>query len=312
MILVCGEALVDAVNNPDGSQRLMPGGGPFNTARALARFRVPTAFLGHLSTDASGCMLAELLAAEGANLDLVTYGSEPTTVALAEVDQDGLAKYEFFVEGTSAPNLTPLMIPDELAPDINAVHVGTLGLVLEPMASTLMHMIRRESAQRLVMLDPNIRPGLAADNQKYRDCLSRLVAQSTIVKASEADLSWLNPELGYEAAAERILEAGARLVVVTLGSQGAFAITDNMRLSAQAPRVDVVDTIGAGDAFSAGLLAWLHEHDRIHVELNLEADELRAALEFGCLAASLTCAKAGAEPPTRVEVEGARTSRATD
>jgi fructokinase len=309
VILVCGEALVDSVKNADGTQRLMPGGGPFNTSRALARLGVPTAFLGHLSNDALGRHLAELLVADGASLALASFGPEPTTLALAAVDGAGLAEYEFSVEGTSAPNLTPAMIPDPLPADITALHVGTLGLVLEPMASTLTEMIDREAAKRLVMLDPNVRPSLVADNLEYRDRLTRLMGQSTIVKASETDLGWLNPKLGYAAAADQILDSGARLVIVTLGSQGAFATGEDRRVSVEAPPVDVVDTIGAGDAFSAAFLAWLHDHDRIQAGLRIEPDELRAALEFACLAASLTCAKAGAEPPTRAEMERAGAAR---
>lgn len=306
VILVCGEALVDAVKNPDGTERLMPGGGPFNTARALARLGVPASFLGHLSTDELGRNLAELLTADGVNLQLATYGQEPTTLAVARVNAVGQAEYEFFAEGTSAPNLTPSMIPDELSPEITALHVGTLGLMLEPIASTLTDLLQRERGQRLVLLDPNIRPAVVTVNHEYRDRLMRLMAQSTIVKASETDLECLAPGLGYEAAATGILNAGAQLVVVTLGSRGAFAITERLRLSVKAPPIDVVDTIGAGDVFSAGLLAWLHDHDRISVDLALEADELRSALDFGCLAASLTCARAGAQPRTRAEIERAR------
>jgi len=306
VILVCGEALVDAVKNPDGTERLMPGGGPLNTARALARLGVPASFLGHLSTDELGRNLAELLTADGVNLELATYGPEPTTLAVARVDAAGLAEYEFFADGSSAPNLTPSMIPNELSPEITALHVGTLGLMLEPMASTLTNLLQRERGRRLIMLDPNIRPGLMAGSNEYRDRLTRLMSQSTIVKASETDFRWLRPGLGYEGAATGILNSGAQLVVVTLGSQGAFAITERLRVSVKAPLIDVVDTIGAGDAFGAGLLAWLHDHDRISVDLALEADELRSALDFGCLAASLTCARAGAQPRTRAEIERAR------
>jgi len=312
LILVCGEALIDAIQDADGTQRMMPGGGPFNTARALARLGVPTAFLGHLSTDPLGRRLAELLAADGASLALASYGSEPTTVAVAEVDGAGLAEYEFFVEGTSAPNLTEAMVPERLAPDITAMHVGTLGLVLEPMASTLADLVRREGGERLVMVDPNVRPTLLADEAEYRDRLQGLVAQSTIVKASEADFRWLSPELGYEAAADRILKAGARLVIVTLGSRGAYAAGRDVRVEVEAPPVEVVDTIGAGDAFSAAFLAWLYDHDRLQPDLTLQAEDLRSALEFACLAASLTCAKAGAEPPTRAELEHARAPKGFD
>jgi fructokinase len=303
LILVCGEALIDAIDDEDGAQRMMPGGGPFNTARALARLGVPTAFLGHLSTDPLGRRLATLLEADGASLALASYGPEPTTVAVAEVDGAGLAEYEFFVEGTSAPNLTPAMVPDQLPADITAIHVGTLGLVLEPMASTLADLVEREGGQRLVMLDPNVRPAMVADEADYRDRLDRLIARSTIVKGSETDFRWLYPELGYEAAANRILNAGVRLVIVTLGPQGAYATTGDFHVEVEALPVEVVDTIGAGDAFSAAFLAWLYDHDRLAPDLRLEPRELQSALEFACLAASLTVARAGADPPMRVDLE---------
>jgi len=308
LILVCGEALIDTVEDADGTQRMMPGGGPFNTARALARLGVPTTFLGHLSTDSLGRRLAELLIEDGASLALASFGPEPTTVAVAEVDGAGLAEYEFLVEGTSAPNLTPAMVPDDLSPDITAIHLGTLGLVLEPMASTLTELIRRECDNRLVMLDPNVRPALLTDEAEYRDRLDVLIARSTIVKASKSDFGWLNPDLGYAAAAEQTLTAGARLVIVTLGPQGAYATTGILRVKVEAPEVEVVDTIGAGDAFSAAFLAWLYDHDRLQANITLDLDELRSALEFACLAASLTCARAGAEPPTRADMDRARAS----
>ena len=293
---------MDAVEDGVGGQRLTPGGGPFNTARALARLGVTTGFLGHLSNDAFGRRLAELLVADGVDLALASYGPEPTTLAVAELDGEGLAAYEFFVDGTSAPNLILSMLPDKLAPDVSALHVGTLGLVLEPMASTLTEIIRREGGHRLVMLDPSIRRALLANANEYRQRLDFLISCSTIVKASEEDLAWLYPGLDYEAAAERVLESGVRLAIATLGVRGAYAATAEVRLKVDAPPTNVVDTIGAGDAFSAGLLAWLNDHDLVRANLSLRPDELRAALEFACLVASLTCERAGADPPTRAEL----------
>ena len=305
MIVVCGEALIDVIQNGDGTQRTVPGGGPFNTARALARLGVPTAFLGHLSNDAFGRELADMLVSDGASLELSTVGSEPTTIAVAEVDNAGLAEYEFLVEGTSAPNLTRDMVPDRLSPEIKAIHLGTLGLVLEPMASTLVELVRREHDGRVVMIDPNIRLGLVADGE-YRDRLQEMIAQSAIVKASDADLGWLHPGMSYEAAADRILGEGARLVVVTLGAEGAFAAHRGFHVAVDAVKVDVVDTIGAGDAFGAALLAWLHDHDAIQADLQLEPEGVKAALEFACLAAALTCARAGADPPWKSEMTARR------
>ncbi len=301
MIVVCGEALFDVIHNGDGTQRALPGGGPFNTARALARLGVPTAFLGRLSTDPLGRQLAGSLVADGVSLELASIGPEPTTIAIANVDSEGLAEYEFRVQGTSAPNLTPDVIPARLNGDIQALHLGTLGLVLEPMASTLIELLRRERGGRVVMVDPNVRVGLIPDVE-YRRRLDAVLCQSTIVKASDTDLAWLHPDLGYERAAERMLREGVKLVVVTLGAEGAFAAHRDFRVTVEAARVQVVDTIGAGDAFGGGLLAWLHDHGAVSTDLHLEEAELKAAVSFACLAAGITCSRAGADPPWRSEM----------
>lgn len=304
VIVVCGEALMDFVPIGDGRQRATPGGGPFNTARALGRLGVPTTFLGHLSTDTYGKQLADLLVADRVDLSLTSVGPEPTTLAIADVDADGLTSYRFVVEGTSAPNLTPSMLPPSLGPDDGALHVGSLGLVLEPMASTIVQLLQRERGQRLLMLDPNIRPVALTAADAYRSRLDAIIAQSTIVKASDEDLAWLYPELSLEAAMDRILASGVRLVVATLGAEGAWGASDDIRIRVPAPAVDVVDTIGAGDAFGAALLAWLQDHGTLRPDVSLDAEELRSALEFACLAASLTCSRAGAEPPWKTELSG--------
>jgi len=301
VIVVCGEALIDMIPNGDGTRRAAPGGGPFNTARALARLGVPTSFLGHLSDDDLGRQLASLLVSDGASLKLASVGPESTTIAIADVDSDGFAEYQFQVEGTSAPNFTFDMVPDQFGLEVNALHLGTLGLVLEPMASTLTELMIRERGRRLIMLDPNIRVGLIPDSS-YRDRLYAAISQSTIVKASEADLAWLYPGLDHEQAAARILDEGASLAVITLGAQGAFGASSDLSIHVGAPRVDVVDTIGAGDAFGAALLAWLHDHDSIRPAIRMESKELTSALDFACLAGALTCARAGADPPWKWEM----------
>ena len=303
MIVVCGEALIDMVLSADGTRHPAPGGGPFNTARALARLGVPTGFLGHFSDDQLGRLLADRLAADGASLALASFGPEPTTIATANIGKDGLAEYEFVIQGTSAPNLTREMIPSQLPSEVNALHLGTLGLVLQPMASSLTELVQRENGRRLVMLDPNIRPVLATDPQ-YRPRLNSLIAQSTIIKASDADISWLYPQLDLHSAARALLACGPRLVVVTLGAEGAFAVHSDGEVSAAAPDVKVVDTIGAGDAFGAALLAWLRDHLRLSPDLDLERGELQDALEFACLVASITCTRPGADPPWRAELDG--------
>jgi len=304
VIVVCGEALIDMIHNGDGTQRAAPGGGPFNTARALARLGVPTAFLGRLSNDAFGHELSSRLSADGVSLELASFGPESTTIAVADVDHEGFAEYEFLVQGTSASNLTPEMLPESFGPEVNAIHLGTLGLVLEPMASTLADLVQREHDGRVVMLDPNVRTGIAPDDE-YRERLHDVISESTIVKASDGDLAWLFPDVDHERAAEQILARGVGLVVVTLGAQGAFGAHREFRIRVDAPEVEVVDTIGAGDAFGAALLAWLHDHDAIRRDLSLSNEELSGALEFACLAAALTCARAGADPPWKWEMDAA-------
>jgi len=298
VIVVCGEALIDQIPSPNGRQRETPGGGPFTTARALARLGIPTQFLGRLSTDAFGQQLRDLLAADGADLSLTSFGPEPTTLAIAEVGADGHAAYRFVIDGTSGSNLTRQMVPATFSPDVKALHVGTLGLVFEPVATTIADLVEREHRKRLVMVDPNIRPSAVPNRSR----LDRILAQSTIVKASDADVTWLYPELDLQSAARALLARGPALVVVTLGSQGAFGVCSGTQVRAAAPSVDVVDTIGAGDAFGAALLAWLSDHDRLDRDLHLDPEELRAALEFACLVASITCTRAGANPPWRSEL----------
>ncbi len=255
MIVVCGEALIDKVDNGDGTERGAPGGGPFNTARALARLGVPTAYLGHLSEDAHGREFAGLLTADGASMALATSGPEPTTVAVAEVDDAGVAACRFFIQGTAAPNLTLDMVPAEFGPDVRALHVGTLGLVVEPMASTLAQLVRREFGHRLMMVDPNIRPALASD-PRYQTRRG-----------------------------------------------GSVRNDSRARVRVRARFMHVVDTIGAGGAFGAAVHAWLHNRDGLRPDLRVNAEQLESLLAFACSVASLTCARAGAEPPWRSEFD---------
>jgi len=304
VIVVSGEALIDQILPPPPSRGKVGvgGGGPFTTARALARLGVPTQFLGRLSTDSYGDQLRELLAADGVDLTLTSFGPEPTTLAIAEVDPDGHAAYRFVSDGSSAPNLTQQMVPTSFGPTVKALHVGTLGLVLEPIATTIAALVDREHTERLVMVDPNIRLPMLNGGADYRARLDRIIAQSTIVKASDADIDWLFPQLDRPEAARTLLAGGPQLVVVTLGAEGAVGVSASTEVQVPAPVVKVVDTIGAGDAFGAALLAWLHDHGRLSRDLRLRRGELRAALEFACLVASLTCTRPGADPPWRSEL----------
>jgi fructokinase len=214
-----------------------------------------------------------------------------------------VAHYEFQTAGTSAQNLTPAMLPAQLGPEVEALHVGTLGLVFEPMATTLIELVRREQGHRPIMVDPNIRAQLIPDRARYcRRLIEDVFPATTIVKASEEDLRWLYPGLRVEQACVQVLERGPRLVIATLGARGAFAMTRRLQRHVRVPPVDVIDTIGAGDVFGAGFLTWLSDHQLPRADLCLEPGELEAALAFACRAAAWTCARPGAEPPTRSDL----------
>src|SRR5207245_8666088 len=154
------------------------------------------------------------------------------------------------------------------------------------------------------MLDPNIRPVLIEDSESYRQRLNSVIGRTTIVKASKEDMAWLYPDGSYELAAERLLGRGVRLVVVTLGAGGAYAAMLGAQVRVRTPEVVVVDTIGAGDAFGAALLVWLNDNGALQVNFTINEGQLRSTLEFACRVASITCSRAGADPPRREELVG--------
>jgi fructokinase len=300
MIVVGGEALIDLVT-ADGEQLAAhPGGGPFNTARALSRLERPVAYLGRLSTDRFGERLAGLLAEDGVRLDLAVRTSEPTTLALAELD-GGTATYRFYTEGTAAPGLSE---SDAAAVDADAVemlHVGTLGLVLEPMATTLEALAARLSGRALVMVDPNTRPSMIGDAAAYRARIRRVLADSDVVKVSDEDLAWLSPGVPAEDAALALLAQGPSVALLTRGADGATVLTSGGSTDIPAPPIELVDTIGAGDAFSGGWMAWWSEHGHGREQL-AEPELLAGATRFAVRVAAETCARAGASPPWRHEL----------
>jgi fructokinase len=305
VIVVAGEALVDLVPDGDRGLRAHPGGGPFNTARTIARLERPVAYLGRLSRDRFGQRLRAMLAGDGVRLDSVVTTDEPTTLALAEVDAQGGATYRFYERGTSAPGLTTEAALAALPAEVDALHVGTLGLALEPVATALEAVVERVAGTALVALDPNIRPDVLEDPAAYRARLRRIVAHTDLVKASHEDLAWLDPDRPPVAAARALLDHGPAAAIVTRGGEGAVVVMRDGEVEVAAPPVEVVDTIGAGDAFGGALLAWWHREGLGPAAL-ADRDALVEATRFACLVAALTCARAGASPPTLAELEAAR------
>jgi fructokinase len=301
-ILVAGEALFDLVLR-DGRDQLgaHPGGGPFNAARTIARLEQPAAFVGRLSTDRLGRRLEALLAGDGVSLGSVVRTDEPTTLALAEVDEDGVARYRFYERGTSAPGLTEAAALAALPPAVGVLHLGTLGLVLEPMAAALEAVAARLAGDALVFLDPNCRPAVIADPAGYRRRLDRVLAHSDVVKVSEEDIAWLEPGRPPVEAVRGLLAHGPALGLLTRGQRGAVVVTPEGETPVPAPRVRVADTIGAGDAFGGGFVAWWRERGLGRADLARE-DLVAGAARFACLVAARTCERPGASPPRRAEL----------
>ena len=295
MILVGGEALYDLVVRDEDALDAHPGGGPFNTARTIARLEQPVAFLGRLSTDRFGARLERMLADDGVELGTVARTGDPTTLALAEVDPHGGARYRFYERGTSAPGLTPDEALGLLPAGVDVLHVGTLGLALEPMADALEAVVERLAPNALVAVDPNIRPWAIADAGAYRARLDRVLALSHLVKVSEEDLEWLGP-------VRDLLAHGPAVALVTRGADGATVVPARGEpVDVPAPQVEVVDTIGAGDAFGGGFLAWWRSRGLRRDEL-ADTGLVVEATRFAVRVAAITCGRAGASPPRLAEL----------
>ncbi|QUI31166.1 carbohydrate kinase [Streptomyces alfalfae] len=307
MIVVAGEALIDLVPQeagraPDGRAALPDlaprlGGGPYNTAVALGRLGSPVAFCSRVSRDTFGEALLDGLRAAGVGLAYVQRGPEPTTLAVASIGEDGSAGYSFYVEGTADRLFTaPARLPD----GVRAMSFGTCSLVLEPGASAYEELLRRAAASGVfTALDPNVRAALIPDADAYRARFTSWLPSVTLLKLSQEDADWLG------GTPHEWLSHGPAAVVVTRGGDGLSLYTrDGSELRVPGERVDVVDTIGAGDTVNAALLHGLAERDALSADAlgGLDAGGWEAVLRFAARAAAITCSRAGAEPPYAREI----------
>jgi fructokinase len=315
VIAVIGEALIDLVSDVGDRDimRARPGGSPFNTAVGLARLGVPCALVARISTDSFGDRLRAHLEHNGVSLHYTVAAPEATTLAFALLDAEGTASYEFYVQGTADWQWTPEELPATLPAEIAAVHSGSLALALEPGASVLDDYLRREYARGAVTVsfDPNVRPRLLPDRDAARQRVERNVGHAHLVKASSEDLGWLYPGEALDTILDRWHRIGPAVVVATLGAGGALAVgPGGRRLHVPAPAVRVVDTVGAGDAFTAALLAGLDDQE-VLPKLRQETPEpiddavLGPVLRRACSAAALTCTRPGADPPDQDELAAA-------
>jgi fructokinase len=300
-VVVAGEALIDLVPGADGLLAAYDGGGNFNAARTIARLGQPVCFLGRLSTDAYGRRLEQRLSDDGVDTSRVVHTSDPTTLALAELDDDGAATYGFYSEGTAAPGLTPAGALAALPARTEVIYTGGLGLALEPMALALDAVLQVLAERALVVVDPNFRPGAARNELTYRTRLVEVFDRADVIKLSEHDVALLVPGQDPRDAARTFCNAGAA-VLLTCGAAGAVAFTANGETEVAAPQVRIADTIGAGDAFGGAFVAWwtaqrlrareLHDHDAVV-----------QATSFACLVAAKTCERTGASPPFASELQ---------
>ena len=306
MIVSCGEALIDCIPGEDADGgtvfRPRPGGSPFNVAIALARLGVSAGFFGGLSTDFFGAVLKRALTDSGVDPRFAEVTSRPSTLAFALVTDDE-ADYAFFDEGSTGRMLTNANLP-AFPKTVTALHFGSFSLAEEPCGSALESLMQRDQRDCVISLDPNVRPTLVKNRDGYVARIDRLAAMSDIVKLSEGDLAWLAPDTGFAAAAERWLASGAKLVVLTKGASGAEARSRTASAAVAAPPAEVADTIGAGDAFTAGMLAQMDGTGRLTKAGigRLTSDEMADALGFAAKVAAVTVGRAGADPPWREEL----------
>jgi fructokinase len=310
MILVCGEALIDLfVRQKPGrlETEAVAGGSPFNVAIGLSRLSCPTGFLSTLSEDAFGDFLADSLRQAGVELDLVRRCPERTTLSVVATADNGHPHYSFYADSGADRALTVGDLPT-LPPVVSAIVAGSYALGVEPIAGSIEALLRRESGRRIVSLDPNVRPLVVGSVSRFRDRFEGLLSAAHIVKASLEDLQLFYGEQDPATTARGWLAAGPRLVIITRGEDGPLAFTSRgSAIARPARRVAVVDTVGAGDSFHAGLLAFFHGRgflDQDGIE-RLSENDLAEALDFAVAAASLTCGRRGANPPTLAEVERA-------
>ncbi|MGD0927822.1 MAG: carbohydrate kinase [Streptosporangiaceae bacterium] len=302
MILVAGESLIDLITDPDGGVYASPGGGPFNAARTIARLGQPTRFLGRFSADPFGQLLTAKLAGDGVELALPDPVPEPTALAIVALGGLGVPEYWFHVAQTAGFVLDEPTAQQALQADVTALHIGSLGLVVDPMATELEHLVQGLAPDILLLLDPNWRAQAIPDADAHRARIRRILSRTDILKTSTEDLSFLVPGCDIAEATRMLLGWGARCVLVTDGPSLVRAFTSADPLAVQVPPVEVVDTVGAGDAFGGAFLAWWAEHGLARENL-AHSPQLLEAVSAAARVASLTCARAGAEPPWRHELD---------
>lgn len=306
MIICCGEALIDFLpaQTVAGAKAFQPfnGGSIYNVAIALGRLGHSVGYLGGLSEDFFGQMLVEGLVASNVDLSYVAMSARASMLAFVNL-KDGQPQYAFIDEGSAARMLSADQIA-KISDDVTLLHFGSISLINEPVASTLEQLAKANKDRCIISLDPNIRPSVVVDRDTYLARLERMIALADIIKISDEDLDWIYPNADHKSYALKWLEQGAAQVIITRGGEGATAFTNSHEVDQTVEKVTVSDTVGAGDTFTAGLLASLEQQGLLQREklARISAEQLAKATNFAAHAAAITVSRAGANPPWKHEI----------
>jgi len=292
-IWVCGEVLIDIL--PSGP---VVGGGPANTAKALARLGHDVHFIDGISSDTYGVSARAELLNDGVNLDLALASDKPTCTATVTLDAAGGASYEFLIDSTATFDFAASWLPDPYRYQPQVLHIGTLVTMIEPGASALYDWAMQVAELAPIVFDPNIRPSVMPDRDLYEAAIEKWAALSAVIKVSDDDLAWLFPGQAIEDVANRWISDGVFLVVVTQGANGLMGYTSDGRVEVPGVKVDVVDTVGAGDTVGAIVVEAMLAHGLVE----LRGDLLRSVLTRAAAAAAITCSRKGAQPPYKHEL----------
>ena len=298
-IWVCGEVLIDLIPGADGVRVAHVGGGPANTAKALARLGHDVQFIDGISTDEYGVAARKELLDDEVKLDLALTSDKPTCLAIISLDANGGASYEFKIDGTATFDFNLNWLPDPSRYKPQVLHIGTLVTVIQPSADVLYDWAMQVAEFAPIVFDPNIRPSVMGDHDLYEAAVEKWAALSSVIKVSDDDMAWLYPGQKYEDVAMRWINDGAALVVVTRGSQGIIGFTTDGAVEVDGAKITVADTVGAGDTVGAIIVEAMIEKGI----LALTGDVLKAVLHRAAVAAGITCSRKGAQPPYRHELK---------
>jgi fructokinase len=299
-IWVCGEVLIDLIPGVDGVRVAHVGGGPANTAKALARLGHDVQFIDGISSDEYGQMSRKELLDDEVMLDLALNSDKPTCTAEVTLAADGGASYVFTIDNTATFDFSDSWLPDPSRYKPQVLHIGTLVTIIEPASSVLYDWAIKVAEFAPIVFDPNIRPSVVGDRGRYTAAVEKWAAISSVIKLSDDDVKWLYPDETFESVAQRWISQGSSVVVITRGSYGLVGFTAVGSVEVPGVKIEVADTVGAGDTVGAILVEATTEKG---LE-NLTGEVLKATLHRAAVAAGITCSRKGAQPPYKHELKG--------